>query len=163
MLIKAGKFKIYCCCLLLFDMNGCCVVVNGLLLVSHNIVVDDERYVVRTKNPPTVTKLAKRIFSRLGKDVTAPSKSTRTWDESVMHGKDTTETSLVSVQTSSKVTKHPPARRATMSRSMPSRSRVIDCDPVEQLVYRLVMVVLVRLSDDDTTVSKRKFGEPVWD
>ena len=96
MLIKAGKSWIYCCCLLLFDMNVCCcVVVNGLLLVSHNIVVDDERYVVRTKNPPTVTKLAKRIFSRRGRDVCCPSKTTRNWPLSIVHGKDTTETSLV--------------------------------------------------------------------
>ena len=93
MLIKAGKKMIYCCCLLLFDMNGCCVVVNGLLLVSHNIVVDDERYVVRTKNPPTVTKLAKRIFLRLGSSSPSPKNTVR--DELVMHGKDTTETSLV--------------------------------------------------------------------
>ena len=95
MLIKAGKEPIYCCCLLLFDMNGCCVVVNGLLLVSHNIVVDDERYVVRTKNPPTVTKLAKRIFSRLGN--TLLSNITTRDGDSVMHGKDTTETSSLPV------------------------------------------------------------------
>ena len=39
MLIKAGKFWIYCCCLLLFDMNVCCcVVVNGLLV--SDIVVE---------------------------------------------------------------------------------------------------------------------------
>ncbi len=95
MLIKAGKFKIYCCCLLLFDMNVCCcVVVNGLLLVSHNIVVDDERYVVRTKNPPTVTKLAKRIFSRRGNSAFSSSKITLR-DELVMHGKDTAETSVL--------------------------------------------------------------------
>ena len=157
MLIKAGKKSIYCCCcLLLFDMNVCCcVVVNGLL-VSHNIVVDDERYVVRTVNPSTVTKLAKRIFSRLGNTFPSSNSTTRD-DPSVMHGKDTTETSSLLVVQSLRL---PPAgsRRVVMSLLMAWRVIVPENGFPEQLVY-LKVVLVVRLSEDDSTVvSKRKVG-----
>ena len=152
MLIKAGKDSIYCCCLLLFDMNVCCcVVVNGLL-VSHNIVVDDERYVVRTMNPSTVTKLAKRIFSRLGNTFGLLTNSTTRDDPSVMHGKDTTETSVLLVVQSARV-----PRRVVMSLLM--SSRVMNCVPGNGSLPQFVYFKEVLVDDDDSTVvSKRKVG-----
>ncbi len=133
-------------------MNGCCVVVNGLL-VSHNIVVDDERYVVRTMNLSTVTKLAKRIFSRLG-NTFGSSNSTTSFGKSVMHGKDTTETSSLPVVQSLSSEEW----RASMSSLMFWRVIVPENGSPEQLVY-LKVVLVVRLSDDDSTVvSKRKVG-----
>ena len=141
---------------------------NGLL-VSHNIVVEQSKealsraeegklihdmmsamYVVRTLIPPTVFKLAKRIFSRLGRDVCSPSKLTLRDDESVMHGKDTAETSLLSVQSS----RLSPARRVVMSLLMSSRVTALENGSLPQLVYLMV----VRFSDDDTTVRKRNSG-----
>ena len=151
MLIKAGKSWIYCCCLLLFDMNVCCcVVVNGLL-VSHIIVVDDERYVVRTVISATATKLAKRIFSRLGNTFASTNPTTRD-GTSVMHGKDTTETSVLLVVQSARV-----PRRVVMSLLM--SSRVMNCVPGNGSLPQFVYFKEVLVDDDDSTVvSKRKVG-----